>query len=693
MTYRKGLMATLVLFLVVLLISPEVKAGNDLPFMPHGQRELDDLYSHQADSNLSDSSRVSAESDSLFNARFYNLLGKIHAEKGNYAIALEYFNTTNEYFNPDSPSSLFVTNLLDRGNVFYLNKDFGKAQSDFEQARNLSMQLNDSMALSTAMNNLALIALNQNNLKEAESLFMQSYQIRLGIDDPFLVGHSLGYLGYYHFFQEDYEQSLNLYKQAVNSIEKVDKEDHDDQYFQEWARLCNDQGLTFYKMNQAEMANKCAEKAKSIAEKIANNQSRIKILYQAAKLQFISGFHKPSLDLSKETLEMARNTGDREMQLQINQLISNNYEKLRDFEKAIDFARKSNELKQQISEERIAQRLADERFSYQVLTNRRLLKMARQESDLKTTELQAQQRISQLLIVIILISLIAVISLYVSNKQKIKVNQKLVETNQLIEKQNQEIRKQQTEISLANEQLQNKFKELEDMASEKSHLLSIVAHDLRTPLNSIIGLCDLLKLEEENGKFSEDTPRYIQLIKESGNRMLNMITTLLNVRKIENQNIEVKLTDVAIRKVVDKILEEHLNWYERKSIHIDASQVDAEVSIRVDQYLFHQVAENLITNAIKYSSFNTDISLFTRVKNDRVLLAVMDHGPGISDEDKTKLFTRYQRLSARPTAGEDSIGIGLSLVKKLTDLMDGNVWCDTELGKGTTFYVEFPKTV
>jgi signal transduction histidine kinase len=111
----------------------------------------------------------------------------------------------------------------------------------------------------------------------------------------------------------------------------------------------------------------------------------------------------------------------------------------------------------------------------------------------------------------------------------------------------------------------------------------------------------------------------------------------------------------------------------------------------VDQNITHQILENLISNAIKYSPPMTHIYLRLVQTAQTMRCEIQDEGPGLSGEDQSKLFGKFARLTTQPTGGEHSTGLGLFIVKKLVTAMNGQVWCESELGKGATFVVEFPK--
>jgi len=114
--------------------------------------------------------------------------------------------------------------------------------------------------------------------------------------------------------------------------------------------------------------------------------------------------------------------------------------------------------------------------------------------------------------------------------------------------------------------------------------------------------------------------------------------------------------------------------------------------VLADATVLTQVIENLVSNAVKYSPPGRNICVRLLKSPERARCQVRDEGPGLSAEDQKKLFGKFARLSAKPTGGEHSTGLGLSIVKKMVEAMNGKVWCESELGKGATFIVEFSTT-
>jgi signal transduction histidine kinase len=126
----------------------------------------------------------------------------------------------------------------------------------------------------------------------------------------------------------------------------------------------------------------------------------------------------------------------------------------------------------------------------------------------------------------------------------------------------------------------------------------------------------------------------------------------------------------------------------QKSIQLHTSVAD-QLHVLLDKGYAEEVIENLLSNAIKFSPAGKNIFVKLTSSNNTALCEVRDEGPGLNEEDKKKLFKKYQRLSATPTGNESSTGLGLSIVKKFVNAMKGQIWCESEVGNGASFFVKF----
>jgi len=264
------------------------------------------------------------------------------------------------------------------------------------------------------------------------------------------------------------------------------------------------------------------------------------------------------------------------------------------------------------------------------------------------------------------------------NAQLERRNEEILNQRDLLEKQKEEIEEQRDRLETIN-------LDLKQLNNEKNHLMSIVAHDLRNPLGSAMSVTDLMR--EDKDTLTEDQQEYVGLLKRTLNRMNEMVQKILEIRKVESNQLSINLQKVNTASLVRQVVGSFKSESEKKNIKIHVNAVDA--SANLDPVYFTQILENLVSNALKFSPPEKNIFICTLPNEKAVHVKIKDEGPGLTKKDMTRMFGKFQRLSAKPTNGESSIGIGLSIVKKYTEAMGGKVWCESEHGNGAEFILEF----
>lgn len=227
-----------------------------------------------------------------------------------------------------------------------------------------------------------------------------------------------------------------------------------------------------------------------------------------------------------------------------------------------------------------------------------------------------------------------------------------------------------------------------DIAEEadlfKSELLSIAAHDLKTPLQTIIGYGELM------GEHPGSAGEYAGYAGQAARRMVDIINRLLESDAVERGRLPLSPDTVDVAKLALALAGALQPQADAKFQRIHTTVGD-DCLVEGDENWLRQVLENLLSNAIKYSPQKRSIRLTVRKGDGKVVIDVGDEGPGLTEGDKAKLFGKFQRLSARPTGGETSTGLGLSIVKQLVDLHSGRVWAESDgPGTGARFLVELP---
>jgi signal transduction histidine kinase len=294
----------------------------------------------------------------------------------------------------------------------------------------------------------------------------------------------------------------------------------------------------------------------------------------------------------------------------------------------------------------------------------------------KTEQIEKEQQTRNILIgliAIVFLSLLLIIALYRKRNE-----------------QKEQIEIQQKKIESKSEQLEKRNEHLIALNEEKNNLIKILAHDLRTPINHIQGLAQIVLLSNEH--LAEDQKMMINQITDSSVRLCKMIANLLDVDAIENNRIKILIDNVQISSLLKKVIASFEKQAQKKSIILDFKTGNENLFINGDSLFLIEIFENLISNALKFSEAGKKVEVhITEDIAGKVLIKVKDEGPGLTPEDQDLLFRRFQKLSARPTGGEGSLGLGLSIVKKYVELMNGEVWCQSTPGKGACFIVSFQK--
>jgi signal transduction histidine kinase len=243
-------------------------------------------------------------------------------------------------------------------------------------------------------------------------------------------------------------------------------------------------------------------------------------------------------------------------------------------------------------------------------------------------------------------------------------------------------------LLLAQNQVHLQTAQLLGEANEfKKEVLGIVAHDLRNPISAILGF---VKLIERHETLQELDRKYIGFIYESSLQMHNLVNDFLVTAINDATDFRMNPARFEIVRLVNQIITYFKEPSEKKDQKILLVHSHSEIYIIADAQKIREVIENLISNAIKYTGHRKQIKIFIECQNSMVNIKVSDEGPGLSDNDKEKIFGKFARLSAKPTDGETSTGLGLYIVKKLVDLHKGKIWAESKPGEGSTFIVELP---
>lgn len=242
----------------------------------------------------------------------------------------------------------------------------------------------------------------------------------------------------------------------------------------------------------------------------------------------------------------------------------------------------------------------------------------------------------------------------------------------------------------ANRRLSSQWLRLQRANGFKNEILGTVAHDLKNPLGVILGRTEMLTELISAGSSKESITSQVEHIRDATRRLTAMVDHLINDAMADAFDITIRREAVDVSALVTEVAEANRPLAVNKQQVLTVSAQTHDITM-CDADRMREAIDNLVSNAIKYSPIGGKIALAVTCDGDRTIVRVSDEGAGLSPEDLDRLFGRFQRLSAKPTGGESSTGLGLSIVKRIIDMHGGAVTADSAgPGQGATFTITLP---
>ncbi|MEQ8190665.1 MAG: hybrid sensor histidine kinase/response regulator [Candidatus Eremiobacterota bacterium] len=239
-------------------------------------------------------------------------------------------------------------------------------------------------------------------------------------------------------------------------------------------------------------------------------------------------------------------------------------------------------------------------------------------------------------------------------------------------------------------EIKEKNEKLEELNKIKNEFLGMAAHDLRNPLGVIQVTSEYLLLLDLNNNMSEEQIDLLREINTSSEYMRDMLNELLDITAIESGQLKLEIKVEDYIKFLKHIIKLNKPLADRKEISLELKVKDIIPPMSFDRNKITQVLNNLITNAIKFSWPDTEISIEVRKEDDFIVTGIIDQGQGIPFDEISNIFKPFQKTSVKATAGERSTGLGLAITKKIVEGHGGKISVESTVGKGTKFYFTLP---
>lgn len=596
-------------------------------------------------------------------ASVLNNSGLLYERQGDLSRALKRYNEAAVIMS-DLPGSrrklTFV--LANIGNVYYTLGRFDKALDFLSQALKNSENVNDSAGMAMSYNNIGNIYLSLKEFNTAVKMFSRSEKLRIALRDDHKLPTIYNNLGQAYLGLNNIDEALKYNKL---SLEIANKHNDNEGVISSLINISE----IYTRINEFETAMNNYKEALRLSNPNPDRFLYASILKGIAELKLKQDEYDEAITSFKEAMNLIEKTGSDLLLQDIYSGLSAAWRAKGNYEKAYTFLMKHKEVVDSIYNRESISRLNMIRVSFELEQTERDNQLLRQQNIFSQLAIKRQQTIRNLLIIItaiVLVSLAFLVLLYHSIKKK---NELLVLSNQQISRQKEELDKLYLEQYKLNE-TKNKF-------------FSIIAHDLKSPFQSLLGFSELLSIEYEHFTDAQRLEAINNMYKVTTDTY-KFIENLLEWGRIQTGNTNVTFTRVNIKDFVSNILPLYDIPMKSKNLSITV-EIPSALSANADPNILGAVFRNLLSNAIKFSYPDGSIYIKGIPTIDSVRLSVTDNGIGISQDLIDKLFTFDPKIRRNGTKGETGTGMGLGLCMELMQLNNGIIKVTSLPGEGSTF--------
>lgn len=553
------------------------------------------------------------------------------------------------------------------GNAYYMLSNYSRSLEYYQNALQLRTELGDTCDIARTLNNIGAVHLQTRNYDQALEYFekaLDMYNV-LGNDEIILMlKNNIG--GVYNE-RKEYDRALEYLSQAYEIARKTK---HDNSII----ITLNNMGEISVSLEQYDQALEYFFEAREITEKLQDYNKLSTILLNIGAAYMLSGQPEKSLDFFQESLKYAKIINSIGIKRDIYSNLYDYYRNKDDPEKALAYLELYNEANDSISSEESRLRIKEMEFKYNAENFQNEIELLKKDNEINKLQLN-RSRIGLISLIIIILLSGAVL---IINMKRIRQKR---ESNLMLTRKNQELED-------ANQKLKVSEQNLKELNNTKDKFFSIIGHDLRNPLNSLLGFSELISGNTMNYTV-EEIRKYNRIINESAKKIHQLIENLLEWSRSQSGNIDFtpKLLNLSqLSGEIKDILSIQAN---EKDISIH-DKIPSDIQVFADKNLISTILRNLINNAIKFTQNGGHITLSAEHMDGQVNISVSDTGRGMSKEQVDHLFRLDVNNTTTGTSEEKGTGLGLMLCKEFVEIHKGKIWVESEPAKGSTFYFSLP---
>ena len=591
----------------------------------------------------------------------YNSLGNLSLIGSELDEAIKYFTLSKEYAIKTNDEGSQGNALANLGVAYNNQGNYGKAIEYYNEGLKLAEKRGNQRSISIAKLNIGLIYFHQKEYEKALDHYRQSYDIAEEQNNKMITSSALSIMGVLYRDQNKLEEAIDVYERSMVIREEIDDK-------RGLGDLNSNLGEIYTMQGNYKKAMEYSQKGLAIREEIKDKERITTSLNNIGEIYRNQGNLTKAIDFSRRGFLLAKENGNKEYMRDAAEQLYISYKQKGDLDNALVNYEVFINMRDSLESEEGKKELIRQEYKYtyekQALADSIQFAQIQQISEAelaaeKAITQQQKQRSSFLLI-----GLVAALGLggYIYNRYRFAEKQKItIEENNI---------------------------QLKQLNTTKDKFFGIIAHDIRSPIAALDGVGEQMNYylqKEEKGKLERLAGR----VDSTAKRLSGLLDNLLNWALLQQGVIPYHPKALKVKEVVDNTFDMFSNNAEAKNITLNSS-FDSSQTVYADESAMNTILRNLVSNAIKFTSQHGTVEVNAESKADKVIFKVSDTGTGMTPKQIDQLFS-MEKKSEKGTAGEKGTGLGLTLVKELVELNNGNITVSSQLNEGTTFEVTLPK--
>lgn len=578
--------------------------------------------------------------------------------RGDFITALKFDKTRLPISISLKDSAKIASSLNYLGNDYVNLGEYDEAYYYFTQSFRISRAINDSIQTAIALHNVGTVFKELGQYEIAMDHVKLASKLSEQIKDNDGPAYSYNELGDIYSRTAKFEEAEAAFLKALTITRQRGINILEPEIISRMARLYLRQGefakaLAYY--DSAEMLHARTQNEFGLAEAILG-KGRVNLRQR--------NFDQ-SINLILEALNICKRINARTLEIECYRALSTLYEERQDYKSALAYTKQSKVLQDSLFSQDMVQKIFQDQLRLQT-ENKDLEIAALNETQAKQAgELSRQAFLKNILVVVMALSVILLFTVYRSGQRRIRINKLLIEHQNDIKKRSVE---------------------LEQLNQVKDKFFSVISHDLRSPINALSGILDLMA---KNQITPEELPKLTKELQIQFTHTKNLINNLLDWTLLQMDKLRIQSVKIDLLPMVNENFE-LLDSLHVKDVHL-INNIPKGTFAYADLNMINLIFRNLILNAMKFTETGGEITVGVETKADNLTVWVKDNGVGINPEVQKILFEKTSGYSTRGTANEKGTGLGLILCKEFVERNGGKIWLESELGKGSTFYFTVAK--